>query len=182
MSESAEGVRVLGRVRCTLLRPSVGNAPLIGEAFARAVHDGQAWVDFDRHNLVVNIGLSAIAKFLGNNAAAPTVGGSTFADLEAITVDTMELGAAASPSEPTTGDTTGVSNLIYTPPLTVSYPDDYSVMFSGVLPVTEAIGTTVTEEALKLVNGKVFAKCIFSRVKTGSFGLQFDHTISFSRS
>lgn len=176
-----DSLGTFGRVRCTVLRPGADRV-LIGEEHDRAVRDGLAWVDFDRHhNLIVNTGLQAIAKFLGNNAGAPSVGGATFASLEDLTIGSMELGVAAVPVLPAVGDTVGVSSLVYTPPLTVSYPTDYSVMFSGLLPIGEANGQTITEEAIRMRGGKLFARTTFSRAKTSAFALQFDHTISFAR-
>ncbi len=174
-----EGFGVKGVLRVYELRGV--NSLLTAADLAAAVADGYAVKAIETHNLVVNQGLEAIAKFLGGNAAAPTVGGSTFAELMDITVGTMELGSAVAPSAPLVADTTSVSVLVYTPPIIVSYPTAYSVKFSGLVPVGEANGTTFTEEALKLVNGKVFAKTTFSKAKTSAYALQFDHTILFAR-
>lgn len=178
-----DGMRIIGRVRLTRV-PAYVVEPLVGYDFDRAFYDGLADIVFDEHNLVVDIGMQAIAKFLGNNMGAPTVGGSTFADLSSITVGTMEIGDAASPAAPLAGDTTGVASLVYTPPITVSYPTSTSIKFSGVIPAPELVGTILTEEALKLVNGKLFAKCNFPTpyTKTGAHGVQIDHLIQFARS
>lgn len=177
--------RLCGIVRAYTVGPELaarlGGRPLVGALRAQALREGSLVQVMEHHNLIVDQGMEAIAKFLGNNAGAPTVGGATFSSLSDITVATMELGNAVSPPAPAAGDVTGVGALIYQPPVVVSYPDPYSVMFSGLLPIGEANGEVITEEALRLSNGKVFAKATFSRSKTNAFALQFDHTIAFAR-
>lgn len=176
---------IRGIVRAFTVAPELarkqGNRPLVGALREQAIREGNLVQVMEHHNLIVNQGLEAIAKFLGGNAGAPTVGGGTFAELEDLVVAVMELGDATSPPSPAATDTTGVGSLIYQPPLVISYPGPYNIMFSGLLPIGEANGTTITEEALKLSNGLVFAKATFSRAKTSSFALQFDHTIYFAR-
>lgn len=132
-------------------------------------------------NIVVDLGLSAISRLLGGGANSPTVGGTGVGDINEIAVGKMEIGNTVTPPTPAAGDTTGVGALVYTPPLVVTYPSATSVLFSGLVPATELNGTTLTEEALKLKNGKLFAKTIFSEPKTSSFGLQFDHEIIIER-
>lgn len=157
------------------------NSLLAADDLAAAVLDGAAVKAVETHNLVVNQGLEAIAKFLGNNLGAPSVGGSTFSTLEDITVGAMDLGSTVSPTAPANADTASVGTLVYSPPIVVTYPTPYAVKFSGLVPITEANGVTFTEEALKLRNGKVFAKATFSKAKTSAYALQFDHTITFTR-
>lgn len=174
-----DGLRLIGRLRVIDL-PS--DEPLFGDELAHAIERGHARIDFVSTNLLVNQGLSVFSRIIGNNVGAPLVGGSGFTTLSDITVRTMDLGNTTSPPTPAITDTTGVGALVYSPPLIVTYPDNYSVMFSGVIPQSELIGTTITEECLKLGNGKVFAKkAPFSTLKTGSHAKQFDHTIIVSR-
>ena len=180
-----DGFRMLGKVHCIKLFKEFDGKPLIGDNLERALHDGTAEKLWVRSNLIVDQGMEAIAAFFGNNQGAPVVGGSTFGALSDITIGSMELGDTVGPATPVSGNTSSVGSLIYVPPITFSYAQTsttFSILVNGVLPITEAIGVTVTEEALKLVNGKVMAKCIFSELKTGSYGLQFSHEITFARS
>ncbi len=169
-----------GILRVYRVDPHVGRL-LSGREMVRACAEGDARLVEETHNLVVDIGMQAIAKFLGGNAGAPLVGGSTFSSLEDLVIATMELGDTPTPPSPANGDTAGVGALVYTPPVTFTYPTPFSLMVSGVLPITEANGLTITEEALKLANGKLFAKTTFSELKTNAYALQFDHTITWSR-
>lgn len=183
---SGSGFRLHGIVRAYEILPGLAQrlAPgqaVLGELARQARREGTMIQVMEQHNLVVNIGMQAIAKFLGGAAGAPTVGGAAIGSLEEIVVATMQLGNAASPAAPAETDTVGVTSLLYQPPMTVSYPTAYSIMFSGVVPQLEAVGATFTEEALLLSNTKLFARSTFSRSKGGSFALQFDHTILFSR-
>jgi hypothetical protein len=177
-----DGFRICGKVSCYRLKPVLKDRVLIGEDLTRALYDGNAIHAFTRKNLIVDQGMEALAAFFGNNMGAPLVGGSTFGSIADITIGSMELGDTVGPATPVTGSTTSVGSLIYIPPITFSYSGTFSIQVNGVLPITEAVGVTVTEEALKLVNGKVMAKCIFSELKTNAYGLQFVHNISLARS
>lgn len=146
-----------------------------------ALRRGHAEVDFCIHNHIVDIGLSVFSRLLGNNAGNPLVGGSGFADLGAITVGRMDIGRTVVPAVPADGDTVGVATLAYVPALVVSYPTDFSVKFSGLIPTTECNSFFLTEEALRLQNGMLFARTTFNRSKNSSFALQFDHLIEFAR-
>lgn len=157
---------------------------LVGDALQRALERGHAAVVRDQHNLIVNQGLSVISRFLGNNANAPLInGGAGFADISDITIGSMHLGSAVAPPAPLPTDTVSVSTLVYAPVLTVTYPDAFSIQFSGVIPITELVGTTITEEALRTVSGLVFAKVTLAvpYLKTSGNAVQFDHLISFAR-
>ena len=181
----SDGLRIIGIVRAYEIHPELaarlGGRPCVGVLRDQALREGTLRLVLEQHNMVVDQGIEAIACFLGNNANAPTVGGSTFGTMSDITVGTMELGTAVNPPAPMATDTAGVGSLVYQPPLTVSYPTPASIMFSGVLPIGEANGLVITEEALRLVNGKVIAKATFYRPKTSSNAMQFDHRILFAR-
>ncbi len=135
----------------------------------------------EKDNLVVNQGLQAPSRLLGGNAGSPSIGGSGFSSLNDIAVTGMKLGNHSSPDTPDVTDTVGIQQLIYTPILFVTYPDDYSVQFQGAIPQNEADGATITEEALYMRNGLLFARTIFSVPKTSAYSLLFTHTFSFSR-
>lgn len=181
------GFRICGIVDAYTLVPELarkrGSRPLLGHELTQALKEGSAFQVMNHHNLVVDQGMQAITCLLGNNQGAPTVGGNTFSALGDITVATMELGNAPSPAAPAASDTVGVGSLIYQPPVTVSYSysPTFKIIFSGVLPIGEANGDTITEEALKLSNGLLFAKATFSRPKTNAYALQFNHSIFFTR-
>lgn len=177
--------RIQGIVRAYTVAPELARRlagrPLLGHLREQALREGSARQVMEHHNLILDQGLEAIAKFLGGGAGAPLVGGGSISSIDDLVVTEMELGNAASPPAPAESDTTGVSSLVYQPPVTISYPTGFSIMFSGLLPIDEAVGETITEEALKLSNGLVFAKSTFSRTKTDAFALQFDHQILFGR-
>lgn len=154
---------------------------VVGSLRVYAVTAKRRTLVLHKRNLVVNIGLSAVSRLLGGNVGAPSVGGGGFSTLDDIAVSTMRLGNHPSPTIPAVGDTVGVQQLIYTPALSVSYPDDYSVTFEGTIPATDGNGLTITEEALLLRNGLLFARTTFAVPKTNAAALLFTHTISFSR-
>jgi len=137
----------------------------------------------DQHNLVVNQGLSALSRLLGGGAGTPLVSGVAFSSLDEIAVKTMELGSAAVPPPPQATDVGGVGSLVYTPSLVVTYPDAYTVRFQGVLPLLELVGTTITEECLRLANNLVFAKVklVTPVLKTNTTALAFLHDVSIER-
>lgn len=157
-------------------------APLVGEGLYGALYRGEATLAYETHNLIVNRGLAAIAKFLGGAAGAPVIDGSGVSDINELVVDRMELGDALVPPVPATTDIGSVVNLVYVPQVVVSYPTPYSVRFSGIVRHGEMNGTTFTEEALKMANGMVFAKVTgFSILKQVGAAKQFDHEIVFAR-
>lgn len=175
-----EGIVIRGRFQVFAIP---GNEVLTGAAFREQWRRGRIRTRLDQHNLIVDQGLQAIAVFLGGNANSPTVGGSGFADLSDITIGEMDLGNTPTPPAPADSDTSSVGALVYTPVLTVTYPSATSITFSGVVPITELVGTTITEEALKMVSGKVFAKVKLAtpQLLDGSSAYQFSHTITFAR-
>jgi hypothetical protein len=73
----------------------------------------------------------------------------------------------------------GVQQLVYTPPLSVVYPDATSVEFQGVVPQTDGNGLTFTEEALYLRNGVLFARTTFATAKTDTYALLVKHRFTF---
>jgi hypothetical protein len=155
----ADTFYIRGRLRALAI-PS--DAPLIGDELQQALEDGRAQIILDQKNLIVNQGMSIISRFLGNNINAPLInGGSGFSTLSDITIGGMRLGSTVTPPLPSVTDTSSVGTLVYSPVLTVSYPTNFSIKFSGVVPITQLIGTTITEEAN---------------------AIQFDHVIDFARS
>ncbi len=167
-----------GRLRITR---TDGDAILCDEDVTRY---GQ--VVFDEENLIVNYGLSAISRMIGGCAGSATVGGQGVTDPHDLAVTSMVLGNDPSPTTPANADTTGVSMPTFSPNLFVTYPSAYRVKFSGMLPKTESVGETITEEALYLkmqISGSpvVFAKKVFSQLKTSAYALQFDHLITVAR-
>lgn len=155
---------------------------LFDSDYSRALRARDARIVHEKSNMLVNTGLSVCSRMLGGNAGAPTLyGGFAFKDIDDLVVTRMELGDKVSPPTPAENNLTGVLALVYVPTLVVTYPDAYTIKFSGLLPLTEANGKTLTEEALRLRNGSVFAKTTFSKLKNSSFALQFDHWFTFVR-
>jgi len=177
-----ESLGIVGELRVIRLSD---DRLLFGDDLNRALDAGQAQIELEQKNIIVDIGLSMISRIIGGNAGLPQVYHPTtpfgFSSITDIAVAKMELGNAAVPPVPAAGDTTGVGALLFTPNLTVTYPDNFSVQFSGLVPKADFDGETFTEEALLLRNGQLFAKTRFSKAKTASFALQFDHKFTFSR-
>jgi hypothetical protein len=181
-------LRVTGVLRITALRI---NRLLSPEELALAILRGLAFPVVKSDNLVVNVGLDALAALLGGGRGSPTVGGTgideaTVRDLGAVQ---MLVTDQVAPTAPAAGDTVlegstewdfhvqgGVGDSL----LTVTYPSTGQVRFSGLVPKVEKDGVTFTEEGLFSNNGKLIARTTFSKLKTTAFALQFDHTISFT--
>jgi len=175
-----EAFQVSGRLSVYALFDDIVSSSIERQA---SLKDGTCRLVHTQRNLVVNNGLSAFSRLLGGGVGTPLIGGLGFSTWSEVAVTTMELGAAAVPPPPQATDTNGVGALVYTPRLVVEYPDPYTVSFSGVIPILELIGTTITEECLRLGNGLVFAKVKLATptLKTGATALQFVHDISLVR-
>ena len=148
----------------------------------RLAEDGKEELLFSEHNVIVAAGRQVFSRMLGGNAGAPLIGGSTFGNISDLVVTTMQLGISSTPEEESPNNTVGVAQVIFQPTITVSYPTNTSVMFSGVIPIIEAVGYTITEEALFLKNGLLFARkaILPGVVKDGAHALKFDHSFTFS--
>lgn len=173
-----DGIHIIGEL--TIIEHDF-NELLNGADLARSLRAGNARIVEKTHNKVVDTGLSVLSRIIGNNIGAPLVGGAGFTDIADLVVAQMQIGAAVAPISPANADTVGVTALVYTPVLVITYPSVYKIMFSGLVPITELIGTSLTEEALITANGKLFAKTTFVRLKTGASGLQFNHEITIGR-
>lgn len=166
---SAMLIEVTGRLRITRLRPDLSDDIVV----------------FEDHNLITSVGRQTFSRLLGDNlGGGGSVGGDAFGSISEIAIGSIVVGNNPGPSIPNVSDTSST----YTPfnpttlPMVVSYPDAYSVMFSGTLQTTEgnvAYGY-LTEEALYLRTGALFARRVFQVPKTLSFALRIDHTISFN--
>lgn len=138
-------------------------------------------------NMVVNLGLSAISRLVGFGLAAPDVtnGTDTFGvtDIDSLKIDTMKFGNLNSPTAPTAAD----NDLEDSTPLTsvtptASYPGNYTIRWSGLIPADTFVGDQVTEEALFLENDALFARTTFSpEAIVSGFAVQFDHDFVFAR-
>lgn len=182
-------VRVTGVLRVTALRV---NRLLSRAELALAILRGLAFPVVRADNLVVDIGLDALAALLGGGRGSPTVGGVGIdeATVRDLAVVQMLVTDQVSPTAPATSDTAlegtaewdfhvqgGVGDSL----LTVTYPSTGKVQFSGLVPKTEKDGITFTEEGLFTNNGLLIARTTFSKLKTTAFALQFDHTLIASQ-
>lgn len=167
--------------------------PLPPEMVPQAIRLGMLWPLFRTENLILDTGLDAFAAQAGGGVNNPTVGGTpvtpgTVGDLRVFEMRVTAQVAPAAPDETDTaleGTSLWVGN-VDGPPivdalLTVTYPATGQVRFSLVVPQTELVGTTFTEEGIFSKNGKLIARTTFSRPHPGTFGLQFDHTLSYVR-
>lgn len=174
-----DDVKAFGALRIYEVDPGIEEF-LVPAELAKALQRGYARMTLCQPNLIVDLGMQVFSRMLGGNAGAPQIGGIGFSDINDITVTSMRLAATVNPAAPASGDTALITPL-YTPVLVVTYPDDFSVQFGGLVPATEAVGTTFTQEQLVLKNGMLFAEKTFSQLKTSSFGLQFVHGFTFAR-
>lgn len=180
-----------GVLRITALRI---NRLLSSEELALAILRGLAFPAVKTDNLVVNVGLDALAALLGGGSGSPTVGGIGIneATVRDLAVVQMLVTDQVSPTAPAAGDTvleggTEWDFHVQYPSsgdslLTVTYPSTGQVKFSGLIPAPSKDGVTFTEEGLFSNNGLLIARTTFSKLKTTAFALQFDHTITLTTS
>jgi len=143
----------------------------------------------DTSNLVTDIGLDAFAALMAGGNGSPTVGGDSLTSVDILTASAsvMKITQQKAPTAPAAGDTAleGTIDRTWTIPLaglTVTYPAAGKVNFGALLPQIDVLNTkTLTEEGLFNVNGRLIARTTFSKLKTSSFALQFDHTLTIVR-
>lgn len=161
-------IEVTGRLRITRLHPDLSDDVVV----------------FEDHNLITSIGREVFSRMLGDNlGGGALVGGDALGSISEIAVSSMVVGNNPGPSTPNVSDTSS-SYAPYTPTtlvMSVSYPDAYSVMFTGTLATTDgnSVYGYLTEEALYLRTGALFARRVFQVAKTSAYALRIDHTISF---
>ena len=146
-----------------------GNLDVVESTFDGVLTDAQvargdhgARTVFRSPNKIVDFGMQVFSRMLGGVTADATVGGVAFADLHDITVTQMVLGDSdmSGVTEIADAAVTSVGRVVSAPRLVVAYPTATSVRFSVVVASSEAVGKVITEEALHLANGIVFAKII----------------------
>lgn len=183
------GIRIRGRLLITALRE---DRLLSFLELRKAIRDGAAIV-VHRSNMIVNVGLEALAALLGAGYGTPTVGGTPFdpVTIRNVAVGYMRITDQVAPTDPAEGDTalegtirwtghvqTGIGDSL----LNVTYPSIGEVNFRTLIPAGDLIGYTLTEEGLFTLDGlKLIAHTTFSYEKTGAHGLQLDHTITIER-
>lgn len=145
-----------------------------------------------RSNMVVDVGLDALVALLGGGQGNPVVGGTvitpaTFRDLA---IEEMRITEQVAPTAPASTDTALVGAPVWTfniqpgiddGTLLMTYPGTGQIKCSGLVPIGDLNGKTLTEEGLFTFNGKLIARTTFSKPKTAAFALQFDHTLTLAR-
>ena len=185
------GFGLVGRVRATLILPEdLGPdpaTPIHPDVVSHLVRRGRATVLLDEEdNLVVDVGLSAVARMLGHGENFPTVGGFPVNDVTDLRISTMKLGNDPTPAAPAVGDTDiSVSPATHTISfVSFFYPDTVTTTAAGVVGVGESDldGVGITEEGLFLANGALVARATFSAVvKVPTHAVQFEHSIQVVR-
>lgn len=137
-------------------------------------------------NMVVNLGLSICSRIIGNGVGSPLVGGVGFSALSDIAVTRMVLSNRSSPPAPSPTDTAAtLGTLLPARPLTVLYPDDYTIQFVTTIPIgdTDYNNKDIREEALltSAVHNHLFARTTFAAIRKKEPALTFRHTFSFER-
>lgn len=181
-------LNIFGILTVSALKLRDVRTPLSPDMLLAAYQQGVAKKILQTKNQITDIGLDAFAALLGGGEGNPTVGGDALgpATFGTTRVVEMQLTNIVSPTAPAGTDTVleGVSVKTFettTPTLTVTYPGGGQVRFSGVVLIAEFVGTTFTEEGLFNENGRLIARTTFTRLHTGAFALQFDHTLSIQR-
>ena len=141
---------------------------------------------YEEDNLIVDNGFSKMATLLAFGAVNNSV----------LALGSIVVGFNPSPLAPATSDTVGITSwalgyawdapvTLYTSPSLsplVSTTSPYSVSLVGTLGGSQ--GNTsgmVTEEAVYLTDGTLFAKKTFNVPKASTYTLLFTHTFSFAR-
>lgn len=145
---------------------------------------GEARVVRRAQNKVVDLGRSLIRALIGNGASLPAVtngtqsyGTVTIADLA---ISAMKFGNLNSPTAPAAADFQLQDvTILHTAVPTVTYPSNYSVRWTGLIPANTYVGQQVTEEGLFAISGALFARTTFApSAITVGFAKSFAHTIS----
>jgi hypothetical protein len=154
---------------------------------------GESDYVLQKSNIILDGGLSCMAVLLGGAKGAPYGSGTntnqpiiqskTIGTQSDVTPVVMEIGNSNSPTSLNATDTNGCTNVVLLPHVYVIYPTATSVSYVGLIPPTVLASNTLTEEALRVGNGVVFAKTNFSIaiMPTLTVGYAFAHTFSFSR-
>lgn len=161
--------------------------PLSEQSIQTCLKEGIAEVAWEGSNLVTDLGLSAISRLVGFGLSTPQVtnGTDNFAvsDVNDLEINDMQFGNLNAPTAPTAADNAleDISALTNVTP-TVTYPGNAQVRWSGTIPANQFNGDQVTEEALFLSNGALFARTTFpAEAIVPGFGVQFDHSFSLAR-
>ena len=146
-----------------------------------------------KDNIILDGGLSCMAVLLGGAKGAPYGSGlstnqpviqsNTIGTQTDVTPVVMEIGNANHPTSLNASDTNGCTTVVLLPHTYVLYPTATSVSYVGLIPPTVLSAYTLTEEALRVGNGIVFAKTNFSITTLASLtvGYAFAHTFTFAR-
>lgn len=137
-------------------------------------------------NKVVDLGLSGMSRLIGFGLALPQVTNGTqsynVTDVDDLRITQMSFGNANNPTAPAAADFQlfdPTTMTTVTP--TVLYPGNFQVRWRGVIPAVGFTGQGVTEEALFMANGAMFARTTFaSSVMLPAQAKQFDHTFTIS--
>ena len=154
---------------------------------------GDSEAVLQKDNIILDGGLSCMAVLLGGARGAPYGSGlstnqpviqsKTIGVQADVTPIVMEIGNSNTPTSLNATDTNGCVNVVLLPNVYVIYPTATSVSYVGLIPPTVLAANTLTEEALRVGNGIVFAKTNFSITTLASLsvGYAFAHTFSFAR-
>lgn len=161
-------------------------------------HAGEVFDFRCLENLVVNVGLDALAALIGGGFGTPSVGGDTYSPGTVcrgdqsppvgVFVERLDLGLVTAPPAPTATDSglfgpTAYSARIRDSELAVSYPLTGTVAFTTLVPAGTLDGEDFTEEGLFLASGKLFSRRVISPAYHKLIGkqLQVIHTLRIER-
>lgn len=161
-------------------------APADPEELRWLLDRGAARVVCSTKNKIVDLGLSAISRLIGFGLALPDVDNGVnsyaVADVNDLRITTMSFGNASNPTAPAALDNAlfdGTPLTSVTP--SASYPGLATVRWQGVIPAVGFTGQQITEEALFLANGAMFARTTFAtQVMLPAMAKQFNHDFTIS--
>lgn len=186
-----EGICLSGELELLSIRVGPGctfrelREPVVDpQVVSYLLQQDEARIEFIRKNKVVDLGRSLIRALIGNGVSNPAVsngtqtfGTTTIADLA---ISAMQFGNLNAPTAPAASDFQLQDlTLLHTATPTVTYPSNFSVRWTGLIPANTYVGQQVTEEGLFAVSGALFARTTFpaSAIVLG-FAKQFSHTFT----
>ena len=187
-----EGLCISGALEVWRVRVGPGcaddrlDAPLSAYEIDRLSNAGEAALVGTYRNKVVDLGRSLIRALIGNGLSLPSISNGvqsfptvTIADLA---IFEMRFGNLNSPTAPTAADFQMEDvTLLHTATPVVTYPTNFTVRWSGLIPANTYVGQQVTEEGLFAVNGALFARTTFpAEAIVSGFAVNFAHTFSLT--
>lgn len=188
---------IQGRITVVAVPPSVV-APLSRRQCADLIAGGHARVIADTHNRITDIGLQALTGMLAGGFGVPQIGVNVYNEntihdptpainggwISGMKITAHPFGALTPPANADNalqGVVVINRTVVGVPPLIATFPAVGEVNWQVLIGAPDYNGMTFTEEGLFLADGQLAARTTFQALKTGAYGLQFDHSVSITR-